>query len=331
MKNKHSAPRGTAVHFIPRTVTMQEAADAKSGLDLQGAASLLMAMMQASTGADGHNAMMEQLASAMGYKLVPATPQIQTKPRQRSRSKKARAARYAQTKLSLVKANGVAKPTPAEPIRSRDDFNAIAAYLRTQGRPYNRQRNYTLFICGVTLGLRVGDLLRLTVDDVWDCEHNCPRHRVIIINEKTGKRTNDLITPLAAGAITTLIEEMRGRTMNVLKPGWPLFQSMRSPKGVPQPLDETQVWRILNHAAKECGIKEHISTHSLRKTYGYAANSAMTEAGLPAGQVMETLQNKFHHSSQSITMRYIGLSQEQIDATAMAVDTILGQTEYSNA
>ena len=60
MKKKHSAPRGTAVHFIPRTVTMQEAADAKSGLDLQGAASLLMAMMQASTGADGHNAMMEQ-------------------------------------------------------------------------------------------------------------------------------------------------------------------------------------------------------------------------------------------------------------------------------
>lgn len=218
----------------------------------------------------------------------------------------------------------MAKPTPAEPIRSREDFNAIATYLHTQGRPYNRQRNYTLFICGVTLGLRVGDLLRLTVDDVWDCEHNCPRHRVIIINEKTGKRTNDLITPLAAGAITALIEEMRSRTMNVLKPGWPLFQSMRSPKGVPQPLDETQVWRILNQAAKECGIKEHISTHSLRKTYGYAANHAMTEAGLPAGQVMETLQNKFHHSSQSITMRYIGLSQEQIDATAMAVDTVLG-------
>ena len=170
---------------------------------------------------------MEQLASAMGYKLVRETPQ----PHQRSRSKKARAARYAQPKLSLVKTNGVAKPTPAEPIRSREDFNAIATYLHTQGRPYNRQRNYTLFICGVTLGLRVGDLLRLTVDDVWDCEHNCPRHRVIIINEKTGKRTNDLITPLAASAITTLIEEMRGRTMNVLKPGWPLFQSMRSPKG----------------------------------------------------------------------------------------------------
>lgn len=315
-KRTRNTPQNTA----PRTVTIQEATDAKSGLDLQGAASLLMAMIQANTGTDGHNAMMEQLAAAMGYKLIPTTPQ----PRQRSRSKKARAARYADVKLSLIKSNGVAKPTPAEPIRSRDDFKAMATYLQTQGRPYNRQRNYTLFICGVTLGLRVGDLLRLTVDDVWDCEHNCPRKRVAIINEKTGKRTNDLITPLAAGAISALIEEMRGRTMNVLKPGWPLFQSMRSPKGVPQPLDETQVWRILNHAAKECGIKEHISTHSLRKTYGYAANKAMTEVGVPAGMAMETLQEKFRHSSQSITMRYIGLQQEQIDAAAMAVDMALG-------
>lgn len=78
---------------------MQEATEAKGGLDLQGAASLLMAMMQASADTDGHNALMEQLASAMGYKLVRETPQ----PRQRSRSKKARAARYAQPKLSLVK------------------------------------------------------------------------------------------------------------------------------------------------------------------------------------------------------------------------------------
>lgn len=76
--------RNSVAHFIPRTVTMQEATETKGGLDLQGAASLLMAMMQASADADGHNALMEQLASAMGYKLVRETPQ----PRQRSRSKK---------------------------------------------------------------------------------------------------------------------------------------------------------------------------------------------------------------------------------------------------
>ena len=40
--------RNSVAHFIPRTVTMQEATEAKGGLDLQGAASLLMAMMQAS-------------------------------------------------------------------------------------------------------------------------------------------------------------------------------------------------------------------------------------------------------------------------------------------
>lgn len=48
--------RNSVAHFIPRTVTMQEATETKGGLDLQGAASLLMAMMQASADADGHNA-----------------------------------------------------------------------------------------------------------------------------------------------------------------------------------------------------------------------------------------------------------------------------------
>ena len=56
--------RNSVAHFIPRTVTMQEATEAKGGLDLQGAASLLMAMMQASADADGHNALMGDGLSA---------------------------------------------------------------------------------------------------------------------------------------------------------------------------------------------------------------------------------------------------------------------------
>ena len=82
--------RNSVAHFIPRTVTMQEATEAKGGLDLQGAASLLMAMMQASADTDGHNALMEQLASAMGYKLVREKPMVWQNQRRQSRSAAAR-------------------------------------------------------------------------------------------------------------------------------------------------------------------------------------------------------------------------------------------------
>lgn len=272
-------------------------------------AAVLAAYIQSATDENGRNALIEAIAAATGYKVV------------QENNKKLRHDVCAT--LSPYKSNGAKKATPAEPIRSQDDFELLATYLRTHGHPYNRKRNYALFICGTTLGLRVSDLLRLTIDDVWDCNHNCPRRHAVIINKKTHKRTSDMITPLAAGAISDLIEEMRKRTVGVLKPGWPLFQSMHSAKGVPQPLDEHQVWRILNDAAKECGIESHVSTHTMRKTYGYAANKTMTQAGIPAAQVMEALQNKFHHSSQSITMRYIGLGQEQIDAAALTVDAAL--------
>lgn len=296
---------------IATTSTAFSAADTPLGAanTAFSAADVLAAYIKAATDENGRNVLIEAIAAATGYKVVPEN------------AKKLRHDVCAT--LSPYKGNGAKKATPAEPIRSQDEFNLLTTYLRTNGRPYNRKRNYALFVCGVTLGLRVSDLLRLTVDDVWDCEHNHPRRHAVIINKKTHKRTTDLITPMAAGAITELIEEMRSRTVGVLKPGWPLFQSMRSTKGVPQPLDETQVWRILNGAAKECGIESHVSTHTMRKTYGYAANKTMTQAGIPAAQVMEALQNKYHHSSQSITMRYIGLGQEQIDAAALTVDAAL--------
>lgn len=58
----------------------------------------------------------------------------------------------------------------------------------------------------------------------------------------------------------------------------------------------------------------------MRKTYGYMANKALIESGLPTSQVMEVMQAKYHHDSQATTMHYLGLQQDQIDAAAMCVD-----------
>lgn len=249
------------------------------------------------------------LAAASGYRLVPA---------RRTSHKRC-------ATLSPYKSNGQKKATAAEPLREQNDFNAIAAYLRTTGNVRNRQRNYTLFICGITTGLRVGDLLRLTIGDVYDIERGTTRAHITIINQKTRKRTTDLITPSAAAAISDLVEQIRDTNSGALDPTWPLFQSQRGTKsdGTITPLSESQVYRFLTKAAAACGIQSHISTHSMRKTYGYVANSTLAQQGVPAAQIMETLQAKFHHSSQATTMRYIGLQQEQIDATARAVDSLL--------
>lgn len=256
--------------------------------------------------------LLSALAAASGYQLVPAKPASS-------------GSHNRCTTLSPYKSNGQKKATAAEPLRNQDDFQAIANYLRTNGNVRNRQRNYTLFICGATTGLRVGDLLRLTIGDVYDIQSGTIRSHITIINEKTRKRTTDLITSLAANAISELVEQIRNANSGTLDPSWPLFQSQRGTKssGTISPLNESQVYRFLTKAAAACGIKSHISTHSMRKTYGYVANSTLAQQGVPAAQIMETLQAKFHHSSQATTMRYIGLQQEQIDATARAVDSLL--------
>ena len=253
--------------------------------------------------------------SAAGYQIVPAT----TAPAPKRAHNRC-------TTLSPYKVNGQKKATAAQPIRTQDDFQAIANYLRTTGNARNRQRNYTVFVCGITLGLRVGDLLRLTIGDVYDIGAMTTRSHLTIINQKTHKRTTDMITPLAARAITALVDEIRTANNGALDPAWPLFQSQRGTRscGTITPLSESQVYRFLTKAAAACNISGHISTHSMRKTYGYVANSTLAQKGLPAAQIMETLQAKFHHSDQSTTMRYIGLQQEQIDATALAVDAMLG-------
>ena len=217
---------------------------------------------------------------------------------------------------SPYKSNGVQKPTAADPFRSPMDFQAVANYLRGHGQ--NRLRNYMLIIVGTTLGLRCGDLLRLKVGDVWDSQRGAVRSHVILIEDKTNKRSVNVLTESARKAIS---DYLKGVYKDEIFVDDPLFCSrQRGADGKRRALDYTQVWRILTEAAKKTHVAGHIGTHSMRKTYGYSANKTMAEQGVPSAVVMETLQAKYKHSSQSTTLRYIGLEQDNIDVVAGMVD-----------
>ena len=217
---------------------------------------------------------------------------------------------------SPYKSNGVQKPTAADPFRSPMDFQAVANYLRGHGQ--NRLRNYMLIIVGTTLGLRCGDLLRLKVGDVWDSQRGAGRSHVVLIEDKTNKRSANVLTESARRAIS---DYLKGVYKDEIFVDDPLFCSrQRGADGKRRALDYTQVWRILTEAAKKTHVAGHIGTHSMRKTYGYSANKTMAEQGVPSAVVMETLQAKYKHSSQSTTLRYIGLEQDNIDVVAGIVD-----------
>ena len=74
--------------------------------------------------------------------------------------------------------------------------------------------------------------------------------------------------------------------------------------GKNKPLDRRTVDWILKTAALECGI-ENIGTHSMRKTFGYHYYKKYKDVAM--------LMDLFNHSSPAITLRYIGIRQDQRD------------------
>ena len=62
----------------------------------------------------------------------------------------------------------------------------------------------------------------------------------------------------------------------------------------------------VQEACFEAGITARIGTHTLRKTFGYHFYQEYKDIGL--------LQYLFNHSSQRVTLLYIGITQELIDS-----------------
>ena len=70
-------------------------------------------------------------------------------------------------------------------------------------------------------------------------------------------------------------------------------------------LGRIKVYRVLKEAAQIMGI-ENFGTHSMRKTWGYWTYKI---SKYNIGLIMDT----FNHSSPNITLRYIGVNQDQKD------------------
>jgi integrase len=179
-----------------------------------------------------------------------------------------------------------------EPIRDRVKIEAIKSYLK--GR---NTRDWLLFVLGINTGLRISDLLNLRVKDVVD-EKGKIQENIIIREQKTGKEKKFSINKNARKALGEFLRASEGYDI-----GQPLFVSQ---KGSGAPLGRTQAWKILNRAARAVGVADPIGTHTLRKTFGYHAYQQGTDVTL--------LQKVFNHSAPSITLRYIGITQDDIDS-----------------
>lgn len=180
--------------------------------------------------------------------------------------------------------------TSVDPIRSRKDINAIAKLLS------EKPRDLLLFKMGVNNGLRTGDLLRLKVKDVRKMK---PGDYISIIESKTGKKNILMINKAVYKALRGYLDK---ETPN---DGDYLFPSQKG--GHLQPL---AVNKLMKKWAAAINLEGTYGCHTLRKTFGYIQRTAF-------GVGFEILCKRFGHSSPSITMRYLGIQDKEVNGILM--------------
>ncbi len=175
-----------------------------------------------------------------------------------------------------------------EPIRNVRDINKIKQYLLGK----KNKRDYCIFVVGINVGLRAGDLLSLKIGDVKDDTDIFDE--VTIKEQKTGKTKTFALNKSAKEAIALYLGTLKEINYNDY-----LFKSRKGEHLGVRPLHH-----IIKSTLRELGIKGNYGTHTLRKTMAFHRY----QNNVP----IETLQKLLNHSSSAITLRYIGITKEVI-------------------
>jgi integrase len=168
-----------------------------------------------------------------------------------------------------------------QPIRDPDIISEMEKYLIE-----TNERNYIMFEIGVYMGLRISDILKLRVRHVKGTHINIRetktrKEKKIVINNRLRK---------------VLDKYIAGRADDEY-----LIQSRQ---GINRPIGRSMAYKALREVADLFSL-ENIGTHTLRKTFGYHYYKKNKDIGM--------LMYIFNHSSERVTLRYIGIIQDTID------------------
>lgn len=171
-----------------------------------------------------------------------------------------------------------------QPIKDTNLINTLKSEFLKVG-----YKNYLLFDIAVNTGLRVVDIINLTV---WDVKN---KSQIEVKEDITGKSLKYDMSPELHKEIEEFIIGMSAGEL--------LFPSRIGGK---RPITNKQANKWLNEISLKLGL-DNLGTHTLRKTFGYHHYKKYNDIAL--------LQNLFCHSTPDMTLRYIGVAD--IEATSI--------------
>ena len=170
------------------------------------------------------------------------------------------------------------------PIKNKKDIATIKKLLA------DNPRNSALFLIGINLGLRAGDLLNLKVRQVRGLKTG---DSIEIKEQKTGKLRRLTFNQTCITAINTLLAS---KSFNDDF----LFQSQRAER-----LTVGSLNRLVKTWCKAINLKGNYGSHSLRKTWGFMQR---TEFNIDIPTLMVCL----NHRTQRETLTYLCIQAEEI-------------------
>ena len=176
------------------------------------------------------------------------------------------------------------------PIKSEKDIKSIKKLLSSN------KRDLFIFTLGINSGLRIGDLTKLKVSDF---NEKGIGDTISLIEGKTGK--TNFIT------INKNIYECFNAYMKTCQLNEDDFVFKSRKDGYS--LHTNSVKRLIKSWCNQINLKGNYGAHTLRKTFGYHQ--------MKNGTGIELLMKRFNHSSPGITLRYIGITSDDIKDICM--------------
>ncbi len=167
-----------------------------------------------------------------------------------------------------------------EPIRDKNAIKKVESILAQKNK-----RDLLFFVLGTNSGLRISDILGLNVGDVRNRDY-------IELEEKKTKKYKRF-------PINSKLKYLLDDYIKYQNDDEPLFMTKFNNR-----LERCNAYLIIKSACKEAGINYKVGTHTLRKTFGYHHYQKFKDIVI--------LQKIFNHSSPSITLRYIGIEEDEI-------------------
>lgn len=189
------------------------------------------------------------------------------------------------------------------PIKTHKDIIAMANWL------YEHKNNkYVLaFTLGINLGLRANELLDLKMNQVFS-----PDGSVRLIEDE--EDTSDGIDIYQSKTKKHRTVFLNAACKDALEWAFPIKGAYLHSEEYLFPSREggaIQVGtfrKVLKESAAACGLKQNIGTHTCRKTWGWHQHKYNSEK---ANLDITMLQRAFGHSSPEVTLRYLGITDEE--------------------